>query len=76
MVLSCRQKVRLVELRRKETSLSDKIVLITEELQLTQSQGSRDSKKCLLRKLFDVKIRINNLERGGTIRRRQVKNFS
>ena len=56
-----------MELRRKETSLSDKIVKLTDELKLTQSQGSRDSKKCLLRKLFDVKIRINNLVRGGSI---------
>ena len=39
----------------------DKIMLLTEELQLTQSQCNRDNKKCLFRKLFDDKIRINNL---------------
>ena len=59
---------RLQKLQKKEDFLADKFALLTEE----GREATRDQRKDLLRKLFDVRVRIRNLARNCRRKEREV----
>ena len=51
---------RLQKLQKKEDFLTDNFALLTKE----GREATRDQRKDMLRKLFDVRVRIRNLARN------------